>query len=87
MVVGLGEPRHRRQDSGDRGAGGRHRPVTEGPLDELPGFVRSKVLLGDDAIQVLGALGGDEGLPFAVDVGVHGEGVDEGLDEVLLVPQ
>lgn len=87
MVVVGGEVRDGRQYLRDRGAGRRHGAVAKGIVDEGPGLLVLECLLGDDAPQLLLALGGDERAPLFVDLAADGEGVDELLDEVPFAAQ
>ncbi len=61
--------------------------VSEGVVDECARRLSVESLVGDDLVEVRGALGCNERLPFLVDCGVDCERVDELLDEVLLVAQ
>ena len=50
VAAALTEPRHRREDLRDRGAGRLNRSVAEGRLDECVRCVRVEALLGDDPL-------------------------------------
>src|SRR5690606_17726315 len=81
------EPGSRWKHLGDRGAGRAERAVAERGLDEYASGVSPEMLVLDDRLEFCLALGGDECLPLLVDSAVDRDGVDEGLDEVLLVAQ
>ena len=67
MAAGLREAGDGREDLGDRGAGRLDGAIAERSLDESVGRLAVEALVGDDAVELLGALGGDERRPRCVD--------------------
>jgi hypothetical protein len=88
MAIVLGESRHRRQDFGDGGAGGRDAAIAESIVDEGARGFGVEVFFRDDAFQLLGLLRSQhEGLPLRVHLGLGSHRIHELLDQVLLVAQ
>lgn len=60
MAAGLREAGHRREDLGDCCAGRLYCAVAKRRFDEGVRRLTVEALIGDDAVELLGAFGGDE---------------------------